>query len=87
VSAPTPRRLTDQEQIAAFIARKGVTLVQAGVGACNHMTAHDWRKAARSTTRVSPAADTEQRLIDQRHVVVDHLGREHVRNGLGEWLS
>lgn len=25
--------------------------------------------------------------INERHVVVDHRGVEHVRNGLGEWLS
>jgi hypothetical protein len=29
----------------------------------------------------------EARKIRERHVVVDSCGREHVRNGLGEWLS
>ena len=33
------------------------------------------------------AARAEQREIDRRIIVVDHCGREHVRNGLGEWLS
>lgn len=29
----------------------------------------------------------EQRKIDERHEVLDHLGRVRVRNGLGEWIA
>ena len=33
------------------------------------------------------AAHRENRLIRERHVVVGSNGVEHVRNGLGEWIS
>ena len=82
--------MTEAEQIAAFIARKGVTRVATGASALGDMTARDWAKAARSTTRINAATridDEQQRLIDERYVVVDHLGRERVRNGLGEWIA
>jgi len=78
--------MTDAEQIALFLAERGATRIPAGVGKLGHFRARDWRRAARSTERID--ADREQqRLIDERHTVLDHLGRPRVRNGLGEWIA
>lgn len=33
------------------------------------------------------AARGEQSRIEERRVVIDHCGRERVRNGLGEWIA
>jgi hypothetical protein len=66
--------MTDQEQIAAFLAKKGATRIPAGERTMDY---RQMRAAVRG----------EQALIDERHVVVDHCGREHVRNGLGEWIG
>jgi hypothetical protein len=70
--------MSDAEQIAAFIASKGVTRV--GEGETNGMRNRDWRKAVRG-------GPTEGDLINQRRVVIDHTGREFVQNGLGEWIA
>jgi len=78
--------MTEAEKIALFLAERGATRIPAGVGKLNHFRARDWRRAARSTERID--ADREQqRLIDERHTVLDHLGRPRVRNGLGEWIA
>lgn len=66
--------MTDQEQIAAFIASRGVTRVAAGEATYDRRTMY---KAVRG----------DNDLIRERHVVVDHCGRERVRNGLGEWIG
>lgn len=72
--------MTDSEQIAAFLATKGATKVAEGEGTKNHWRGRDWARAARG----EPTTDD---LIRQRRVVVDHVGRERVQNGLGEWIA
>ena len=79
--------MTEREQIEAFIAERGVTRVPAGANALGDMTARDWARAARSTTRISAESRETDRLIRERHTVIDHLGRVRVRNGLGEWIA
>ena len=79
--------MTESEQIAAFIAARGVTRVETGANKLGDMTARDWSKAARSTRRINADMRSENAAIAERHIIIDHLGREHVRNGLGEWLS
>ncbi len=74
--------MTEAEQIAAFLAAKGATKIPTGANVLGDMTSRDWAKAVRSTVKLN-ARDP----ISERHVVVDHIGREHVRNGLGEWIS
>ena len=71
--------MTEQEQIAAFIARKGVTKVAEGEAALGHWSRQDWRSAARGER-------TTDDLIRERHVVVIN-GREYVSNGLGERIA
>jgi hypothetical protein len=73
--------MTDDEQIAAFLARKGATKCATGDSALQ-MTARDWHVATRSSRRVSG----EQAAINQRNYVVDAAGVEHCYNGLGEWI-
>ena len=75
--------MSDQEQIEAFLKAKGATKVAIGENTLGHMTSRDWASAARSTKRLNARLDP----IDERHVVVDHLGRQHIQNGLGEWLN
>jgi hypothetical protein len=77
--------MTDAEQIAAFIAARGVTKCATGDSALN-LSAKEWRAAARSPERVRPLSE-EDKLIQERHTVVDHLGRVRVCNGLGEWVA
>ena len=77
--------MTDAEQIAAFIAAKGVTRVPEGEGTLNHVSARDWHKAIRSDARLNGSETA--RLIAERHYVTDHLGRVRVCNGLGEWIA
>jgi hypothetical protein len=69
--------MTEAEQIAAFIARRGVTRVPEGTAT---LTERQLYRAVRG----EPTTDD---LIRQRQVVIDHAGREHVRNGLGEWIA
>ena len=72
--------MTESEMIAEFIARKGVTRVEAGVRLVDEKA---WRYRGDSFDGLS----REQRAINERHVVIGSNGVEHVRNGLGEWLS
>lgn len=67
-------QMTEQDQIAAFVARRGVTRVAEGV---------------RITTGrgLYAAVRGDNALIEERHVVYDHLGQIHVRNSLGEWIA
>ena len=67
----------DQALIAAFLARKGVTKIAEGVRAMS----------AREVWERTQGDRFEQRRIDERHVIIGADGREHVRNGLGEWIS
>lgn len=82
--------MTDEEKIRAYLATKGARKVPEGTG---HMTKRDWYEAERAGERYRSKAAAESpeqeqdRLWKERHYVTDHLGREHVRNGLGEWLS
>jgi hypothetical protein len=80
--------MTEEEQIKAFIAKRGVTKVPAGTGALNHFTAKDWNKVIRTPGGLKAVeAEEEQRLIDERHVTIGHDGRMYVKNGLGERIS
>ena len=66
--------MTDAEQIAAFLAKKGATRIPEGERTMDY---RQMRAAVRG----------EQALIDERHVVIGANGVEHVRNGLGEWIA
>ena len=70
--------MTEAEQIAAFIARKGVSKVAEGEAALGHWSRRDWRKAARG----EPTCD--ELIRERRLAAVDHAGREFWVNGLGE---
>ncbi len=70
--------MTDQEQIAAFIARKGVTRIAAGES--SGISNRAWRAAARGEL-------TDNDLIAKRVVRYDARGVAHVQNGLGEWIA
>ena len=72
--------MNDQEKIAAFIASRGIKKIPAGHGTMNHFTRADWRNVVRGEP-------TEQDLINQRRVIIGADGREHVQNGLGEWIA
>lgn len=74
--------MTEQEQIAEFLARKGATRIAAGVSTLGEMSAREWSRAVRSPTRIH-ARDP----ISERHSIIDHMGRVRVRNGLGEWIA
>lgn len=76
--------MTESEQIAAFLATRGVTRVAAGVATLGHLSRRDWRKAVRDPAGV---ASLTQAAIDARYVTVDDRGREWTRNGLGEVIS
>ncbi len=69
-----------ESMVAAFIARKGVTRVQEGE---RTISEKEFWQARREDRKV---VSEEQRLIDERHIVVGSDGREHCRNGLGEWI-
>lgn len=71
--------MSDKAQIAAFLASRGVTRVEPGVSTLNY-TRRDWRAAVRGEK-------TEADLISERRVAMDHAGREHVTNGLGERIA
>jgi hypothetical protein len=73
--------MTDQELIAQFVASRGVTRVEAGV---RTITEREFYQTRRNDRKV---VSDEQRLINERHEVVDHRGVTRVRNGLGEWIS
>lgn len=64
--------MTDAEQIAAFIAARGVTRVAAGEATMDHRAMY---RAVRG--------HTDNDLINQRRVVRSN-GRDYVYNGLGE---
>ena len=69
--------MTNDDLVQAFLARGGkVTRVETGERAVDEKA---WRYRGDRFD--------EQRRIDERHVVVGSNGVEHVRNGLGEWLS
>lgn len=70
---------SDDTAVAEFLAKRGATRVPEGKGALN-LSARDWRRKVRGEP-------TEDELIRARRVVIDHAGREHVQNGLGEWIS
>lgn len=65
---------TDAEMIAEFLAKRGATVVPEGVAALSNERG-DWSRRVRGEK-------TENELIEERHVVGDH-----VRNGLGEWIA
>jgi hypothetical protein len=69
--------MTDAAQIAAFLAARGVTKVPAGERTLSERDMYQ-------RVRGEPTVD---HLISERRTVVDHCGRERVRNGLGEWIA
>ena len=72
--------MTDAEQIAAFIAKRGITQIPAGGGTLTHLTTRDWRKVVRGEmpATIDP---TTRRIVHE-----DGKGREYVTNGLGELI-
>jgi hypothetical protein len=72
--------MTEQEQIAHFLATRGATKCAVGERA---MTEREMYLARRSDKRAR-ASDP----IQERHLAaVDHLGREYWVNGLGERIT
>jgi hypothetical protein len=71
--------MSEQEQIAAFIASRGVTRIAEGAG--NGYTRRDWHAMVRGDVAPRDA-------IGERHlVVVDAAGKEFWMNGIGERLT
>lgn len=70
--------MTEQEQIAAFLATRGVRKLPAS--ASSGLTSRDWSFKIRGEK-------TDDELIAERHVTIGHGGREFVTNGLGERIS
>lgn len=66
--------MTDDQMIAQALKAGKVTRVAPG-------------ERAKTEREMYRAARGEQRLIDERNTVVDHMGRVRVRNGLGEWIA
>ena len=77
--------MNEKDQIAAFIASRGITRIAAGEASMGHVTSREWQLAARDTMTIQ--SRTEQARIDERHVTIDGTGREYVTNGLGERIS
>jgi len=71
--------MTDEEKIAEFMARKGVTRIAEGEAT---MTGRDHYMAARGREYGENALIAHRRLA-----AVDHCGREIWVNGLGERIS
>lgn len=71
--------MTEAEQIAQFMATRGVTRV-AEADRSLPDTSRDWVRRVRG----EPTTDD---LIRQRHVTIGGNGREYVKNGLGERIS
>jgi hypothetical protein len=75
--------MTDQDMVAAFLAKHGATRVAQGESSLNY-TRRDWHAATRGNAPTSAQhTPTEDELIAQRNVRVIN-GREHITNGLGE---
>lgn len=72
--------MTDQEQVAAFLANRGATRAAPGVSALNY-SCRDWHNAVRGERIVRVD------LIEERHVTYDGRGVGHVTNGLGEYIG
>ena len=68
---------------ASAAASHAVTKVAEGVGA--NLSAREWRDAVRSPVKVAAGATNADYSIPV-YFVVDHLGVEHARNCVGEWL-
>ena len=74
--------MPDSDLIAAFLAKGGkVTRVNDGERTISEKELWQARRQDRK------AVSDEQRLINERHEVIDHKGQSHFRNGLGEWIS
>ena len=75
--------MTDEEKIAAFLAKRGVTRVPAGQGTLVHMTGKDWARAVRHPQGLPGIeAEATNALIEQRIV-----RNRAVYNGLGEAIA
>lgn len=73
--------MTTDEQIAAFLAKRGATRIAEGTAT---MSTREWQYAVRGEqSPVRAPREDDERVT----VVTDHLGREHMRNAHGEWLS
>lgn len=77
--------MTDQEQIKAFLASRGVTRIAEGVATT---TPREIYRAARAGEKARTIEEIEtDKLIRQRRVTYDHLGRAVITNGLGEIIG
>jgi len=79
--------MTDAEQIAEFLAKRGATRVPANQKALNY-TRKDWHAAVRGDTPPSEIRqrEREHRATSRVRMVTDHAGREFYMNEEGEWL-
>lgn len=76
--------MSDSDLIEAYLARRAPTRIAEGARAT---TEREWYAARREDRKArAEAAITEQEAINQHHLVYDHHGVEHCRNGLGEWI-
>jgi hypothetical protein len=80
------KQSTDQAAIAAFLAKKPITKVPEGVRTLSESEIWHHRHDVEKLSRERLDAENEQRLIDQRRVVIAN-GREFVTNGLGERIA
>lgn len=75
--------MTPEQQIAEFMAKKGVTKIPAGQAALN-LTGREW--AAKVRGESTAREKCEEREQNKIRVVIDHAGREFYMNSEGEWL-
>jgi hypothetical protein len=74
--------MSNDDLVAAFLAKGGkITRVSKSERTVSEREFYAARRQDRK------AQSEEQRLIDERHEVIDHCGVSHFRNGLGEWIS
>jgi hypothetical protein len=72
--------MNETDQIAAFIARKGITRVAEGTS--NGMSRRDWYDTVRAPKAAKPMAH-DIRIVK----AIDHLGRSVIVNGDGELVA
>ena len=63
----------------AEAAAKSAPIQKIAEGVGLNLTDREWKAQCDDRSLYSP--------ITERYVVTDHLGRERVRNGLGEWVA
>jgi len=70
----------------AAVCAAPITKVETGATALK-LSDREWNRLNQNYIGGKAVNETIEERITQRDVVVDHMGRERVRNGLGEWVA